>query len=130
MSYAVKIGTNEAWWIDDQPTPEGCVRYDGVIPERAVWDDAIGNIRQMTEDEITRASILPVTAAQFRLALLDAGLLDSVETFVATAPRDIQLNWEYRLEFERSHPLVAATAYALGKTDAELDQLFMLAATK
>lgn len=96
-----------------------------------------GSSRPATEQEIseaqtayTRAQIPTVTAAQFRLALLDAGLLDAVETFVATAPRDIQLNWEYRLEFERSHPLVAATAYALGKSDTELDQLFMLAATK
>lgn len=99
--------------------------------------DFEGSSRLATELEISaahaayaRAQIPTVTAAQFRLALLDSGLLDSVEEFVTTAPRDIQLNWEYRLEFERNHPLVAATAYALGKTDEELDQLFVLAATK
>ncbi len=130
MSYAVKIGTNEVWWIDEEDTPDGCVRYDSALPVNAVWDDSIQTIREMTAEELARASIAPVSAAQFRLALLDLGLLDEVEAFVAASGRDIQLNWEYRQEFARDHPLVVFGAMALGKTPEEMDAIFVLAATK
>lgn len=130
MSYAIKIGTIAATWIDDQPTPEGCVRYDGEFVERMVWDDALQSIRPMTTAEINRADIAPVSAAQFRLALLEIGLLDDVEAFVAQAPREIKLNWEYRQEFDRDHPLVIGGALALGKTPEEMDAVFALAKTK
>ena len=132
MSYAIKIGTIAATWIDDQPTPEGCVRYDGEFVERMVWDDSLQSIRPMTTEEINRADIAPVSAAQFRLALLDVkiGLLDEVEAFVAQASREIKLNWEYRQEFDRNHPLVIGSALALGKTPEEMDAVFALAKTK
>ena len=71
-----------------------------------------------------------VTRAQFKLALLDLGLLTAVESLVAgSGDQALQINWAERLEFERNHPLVIATA-ALGKTEAEIDALFVLAATK
>lgn len=130
MSYAIKIGTTSATWIDDQPTPEGCVRYDGEFVERMVWDDSLQSIRPMTTEEINRADIAPVSAAKFRLSLLEIGLLDDVEAFVAQAPREIKLNWEYRQEFARDHPLVIGGALALGKTPEEMDAVFALAKTK
>lgn len=72
-----------------------------------------------------------VTRAQFKLALLDLDLLDDVDALVAASnDRALQINWAERLEFERNHPLVIATAAALGKTDAEIDALFVLAASK
>ena len=71
-----------------------------------------------------------VTRAQFKLALLDIGLLDDVDALVAASnDRALQINWAERLEFERNHPLVIATA-ALFKTEAEIDALFVLAASK
>lgn len=72
-----------------------------------------------------------VTRAQFKLALLDLDLLDDVESLVAASnDRALQINWAERLEFERNHPLVIATAAALGKNAAEIDALFVLAASK
>lgn len=72
-----------------------------------------------------------VTRAQFKLALLDLDLLDDVDALVAASTdRALQINWAERLEFERNHPLVIATAAALGKTEAEIDALFVLAASK
>ncbi len=81
----------------------------------------------------TAEAVVPqiVTRAQFKLALLDLGLLDDVDALVAASnDRALQINWAERLEFERNHPLVIATAAALGKTDAEIDALFVLAASK
>jgi len=71
-----------------------------------------------------------VSRAQFILALLDLDLLDEVETAIAAADRATQINYKERLEFERTYPLVMTMAAALGKTAAEVDALFMLAATK
>lgn len=77
-------------------------------------------------------SIVPqvVTRAQFKLALLDLELLDDVEAFIASSSdRALKINWQERLEFDRNHPLVIATALALGKTPEEIDALFVLAGT-
>lgn len=52
MSYAVKIGTVEAVWIDKNPTPAGHVRFDGAWPEFPIWDATINNVRARTQAEI------------------------------------------------------------------------------
>lgn len=52
MSYAVKIGTNVAHWIDNAPTPPGCVRYDGDITPDLVWGDDVQNLRPRNASEI------------------------------------------------------------------------------
>ena len=52
MSYAIKIGTLEAMWIDNNPTPDGYVRYDGILTDTMIWDDAIQNIREMNAAEL------------------------------------------------------------------------------
>lgn len=51
MSYAVKVGTTEAVWIDNGPTPPGWVRYDGAWDDSLLWDDAIQNLRMPNEAE-------------------------------------------------------------------------------
>ena len=70
-----------------------------------------------------------VSRAQFILALLQIDLLDEVESAIAAADRATQINYKERLEFERGFPLIATMAAVLGKTDAEVDALFVLAAT-
>ena len=70
-----------------------------------------------------------VSRAQFILALLQIDLLDEVEAAIALADRATQINYQERLEFERGFPLIATMAAVLGKTDAEVDALFVLAAT-
>ena len=70
-----------------------------------------------------------VSRAQFILALLQIGLLDEVEAAIEAADRAAQINYNERLEFERGFPLIATMAAVLGKTDAEVDALFVLAAT-
>jgi len=52
MSYAVRIGTTEAQWNDTKPVPTGWVRFDGVLPERPIWDAALNNIREMNRAEL------------------------------------------------------------------------------
>lgn len=84
--------------------------------------EAIGGV-------LTRRIPQIVSRAQFILALLQLDLLDEVEAAIAAADRATQINYKERLEFERSYPLIATMAAVLGKTDAEIDGLFVLAAT-
>ena len=68
--------------------------------------------------------IIPMlTMRQARLALLDAGLLDEVEAAITT-PSD-RIWWDYSTTVERNHPLVDAVLTALGKTETEIDQMFI-----
>ncbi len=71
-----------------------------------------------------------VTRRQFKLALLAIDLLDSVEAVIAASnDRSLQINWAEALDFERNNQFVAQMAAALGKTDAEIDALFINAKT-
>lgn len=86
----------------------------------------------LVQQSTSPAQVVPqrVSRAQFLLALLDLGLLDAVEAVIAGADRTTQINYRERLEFERSHPLIATMATVLNKTDPEIDAVFILAATK
>lgn len=74
-----------------------------------------------------------VTVRQARLALLGAGLLTDAETALngLSSPQKeaALIEWEYAQNVERNHSLIAAMATALELTDAEVDQLFITAAT-
>jgi hypothetical protein len=70
-----------------------------------------------------------VTPLQMRRALLQQGLLDDVEEFVQSADLEARMAWEYAVEIRRTDALIVHAASALGKTEAEIDDLFRLAAT-
>ena len=73
-----------------------------------------GLTRPVTELEILAATeikarndIEPVSAAQFQLALLDLGLLDDIENYIAGyGDRAMQLDWAKRQVYERGHPRI------------------------
>lgn len=70
---------------------------------------------------------------QARLALLQYGMLTQVNTAVANMPGSqgdaARIEWEFSSTVERNRPLVQALGAALDLTDAQLDDLFRLAAT-
>lgn len=74
-----------------------------------------------------------VTMRQARLALLDAGLLSSVDAAIAAmsepAKSAAQIEWEYASEVQRGNGMVPAMAAALGMTESQIDDLFIAAAT-
>ena len=74
--------------------------------------------------------ILIATKYKFRLALLELGLLDDIESFVAaTEDRRVKIAWQYADEYRSDDPLAIGLGYALGKTDAEIQAVFELANT-
>lgn len=68
-----------------------------------------------------------VSKFQAKVALLSAGLLDTVETYMAAAstPRITKLAWAEAQEFKRGSPTVLAMAALLGLSSAQIDQLFV-----
>lgn len=70
-----------------------------------------------------------VSMAQARLALLSDGTLEAVMVAVSTMPMAAQIEWEFRATVERQSSLVTAIGGILSKSGAELDALFVLAAT-
>lgn len=74
-----------------------------------------------------------VTMRQARLALHAAGLLSGVDAAIASmqepAKTAAAIEWEYASAVERNAGLVPAMAAALGMSEADIDDLFITAAT-
>jgi hypothetical protein len=96
-----------------------------------------GNVPFTAEEELAwdameaQAQIVPVpqtiTAFQAYAALDQAGLLNSVKTLMAdpATSQTAKLAWEKAQVFERSSPILATMATALGWSNAKLDELFI-----
>ena len=85
--------------------------------------------RALTPEEYQALVPTEVSAAQGRLALLQADVLDAMEGWITTQPRTTQIEYSSRGTWRRDWPLVATGATALGLTEAQVDELFILAAT-
>lgn len=70
-----------------------------------------------------------VTPWRFRKALNAEGLRSAVEAAIAAADQDTRDGYEFATEFRRHDPLVVTMGAALGKTSAQMDDFFTLAAT-
>lgn len=68
-----------------------------------------------------------ISPRQAKLALLGAGLLDTVEAAIAASPRSVQIYWTESVEFRRHDPVLVAMAAELGLTAQQLDDLFAAA---
>jgi hypothetical protein len=64
-----------------------------------------------------------ISMRQARLALLAEGLLDDVEAALSTP--EYKIWWEYSTVVERNNYLVNDVLKILGKSDEEIDQMFI-----
>jgi hypothetical protein len=65
-----------------------------------------------------------ITMRQARLALLGAGLLDTVNAGISAMPQAAQIEWEYAQEVRRDNALISTLAANLGLDSAAVDMLF------
>lgn len=100
------------------------VTVDGVEREATPQEIATA------EATAARAAIKPVTRRQMLTALHRAGLLATIKGAVAASGDvELQIAFDESQEFQRDNPFLAAMSQALGKTDAEVDAIFALAAS-
>lgn len=138
-----KTNSIEATWLNADGVQVKCHSYADVQMQM-LRDDAQALGTPLDEHEsliaLVESGIVPyvpppptipqsVAMRQARLALLAAGLLDSVETAIAGAGPAAKIEWEYAQEVQRAAGLVPAMATALGMTEAQIDALFVQAAT-
>lgn len=97
-------------------------------------DALTGEIEIVDIPDAAPISVVVPTAVPMRnarLALLSAGLLAQVESMISSLPGDdgiaARINWEFAQTVRRDDQLVASMWVALGKTEAELDALFIAA---
>ena len=106
--------------------------YVGVARDDLVWDDEKQEVRPPNSAEITaaaRATIKPVTRRQMLTVLHRAGLLQIIKDAVNNSGDvELQIAFDESLEFARNDPFLTGMSQALGKSDAEVDAIFALAA--
>ena len=85
-----------------------------------------GNIGEIVDFTPIEKAEVPsqITPRQCRLQLLSLGLLDEVET-MGNANREMQIWFEYSLDFQRNHPMIETMALQLGLTQDDLDEMFI-----
>ena len=138
------VDTNsvEVTWVesDDPGVAVRCHSYADVQmgAMRADLGDDVGRYEDLIA--LVEANIKPVvpepppiliaTKYKFRMALLNIGLLDDIESFIAaTEDKAVKIAWQYADEYRTDDPLVLGMGYALGKTDDEIRAVFELANT-
>ena len=85
----------------------------------------------LTPEEILENERNSMVCSRFQAlaALHLAGLLEPVETAIASADTITQLAWANALEFRRNSPTIASLGALIGMTDEQLDDLFRTAMT-
>jgi hypothetical protein len=119
---------------EDRAAYSVCMAEPAVVPEghRVVSSDyerVDGVVRQTVVTEAHNPVPSFVSPRQMRLALIAYALDDDVDAYVATLPKEAQVEWEYATEVRRDNQLINAAASALGMNQAQADDLFRLAAS-
>ncbi len=109
-----------------------------LFPSIKIGPGDVGDECVLSSDAVlrwtARAAIPAITRAQAKAALIVTGMISLVQPAIDAIEDPLQRalaqnDWDERLHFERNNPTLAAMAGALGMTDAQLDDLFALAAT-
>lgn len=106
---------------DGTDLPEGFLHIEGTANIGDQWN---GSAFQT----YTAPPPSPVTAAQAKLALYGAGILDTVTTAANSNPA-FKIYFENATEWHRSNQYVNGLASQLGLTSAQVDDLFRTAST-
>jgi hypothetical protein len=87
-------------------------------------------VSTLSKDSPLVATQIIVTPIQFRRALRKAGLLTTVNTFIASQSDEIQESWEYCVSIRRTDLLITILQSELNLTVEQMDDLFRSAAAE
>ncbi|MBY5743502.1 hypothetical protein HFO28_07835 [Rhizobium leguminosarum] len=74
------------------------------------------------------SAVQSVSARQFKLQLLSAGLLDAVNAWVSQQSRAVQIAYEYSGTFVKDSPMMTGGFAAMGFSPQQIDDFFAAAA--
>ncbi|MFA7278643.1 MAG: hypothetical protein WC100_00945 [Sterolibacterium sp.] len=125
---------NPGEYVSHREMPDDAIPVDRTF--RNAWTDTTPepmiDIDPVRAAQISNPVPESVTMRQARLALLGAGLLDTVNSAIASMPgaagESARLEWEFSSEVQRNKTFVVSMASALGLSNAQLDALFIQAA--
>jgi len=134
------IEIDDSGWYFDESLVKWDTSIDGDLPE----DIELGKMVREGNQLIKQAEFLPehaafmrsqlvpakITKRQARLALLEAGLLSTVDSFVATQSAEVQIYWNDSQEIYRRHPLILSLSAELNLSESQVDDLFISAGGK
>lgn len=112
--------------VDNIPAPfvgGGWSYADGVWTSNSVWQEYM--------DEMNK-SLVPISATkrQLRLTLLNMNILSAADTFVAEQSQEVQIYWNDSQDFYRQHQMIISLSAQFGLTEAQVDDIFIVASQK
>lgn len=103
------------------------------VPEgKIVTGQSVERINGVVKYVYTLSDYVPeiptrVSRRQAKLALLNAGLLDTVEIAIESLGASEKIEWVDALEFNRNDGLLKSIGASLGLTEEQIDNLFIQA---
>lgn len=123
--------------IADEPMLDTWIDLTGITPEPSYGWVYEGGVFVAPADPIALlpVAVKSVTMRQAQLALLSAGLYDSIMPAINAIVDPIerqaaQIEWATAKDVLRDSPLIQKIQLALNKSDTEIDALFEIAASK
>lgn len=132
-----KSQNNEVFAFELDGSQDNWITKDLVPMSKEEIDRHLNPKNYMTDEEkraFYLASLRPLTRRQFKLGLLEAGLLDQIENSISTIEDSnmrtrIQIEYAEATEFHRTSDSVAYMCQLLGLTDEQVDQMWEHALT-
>lgn len=113
-------------YLIDSTDPEAIATDLLILKGIIISEEAIKT--QLIEIGYTFSAVTVVTMRQARLALLEAGLLNTIEDAIAVSEDEaMKIEWEYATDVRRDWASLIALTETLGMTAEQLDELFILA---
>ena len=123
---------NEVFAFEDDGSQDDYITQDMVRMTSSEVDKHLNPKKYMTDEqlyEIYVKSLRPITRRQFRLALLDVGLLDDLETAISniedtTEKRRIDIEYTESDKFARTSESVKTMFTLINQTEEQINELW------
>ena len=128
---------NEVYAFEDDGSQDEYITQDMVRMTSSEVDKHLNPKKYMTDEqlyEIYVKSLRPLTRRQFRLALLDVGLLDDLETAISNIEdtaekRRIEIEYTESDKFARTSEIVKTMFTLINQTEDQINELWEKALT-
>ena len=123
---------NEVYAFEDDGSQDEYITQDMVRMTSSEVDKHLNPKKYMTDEqlyEIYVKSLRPLTRRQFRLALLDVGLLDDLEATISdiedtAEKRRIEIEYTESAKFARTSEIVKTMFTLINQTEEQINELW------